>query len=124
MANNRWVCTATLLAVLAVGAGAFTTPARYNERRISGKVQNIDERNAAAAAVRVSINKPVGSTTSTSALLMAAKKKPEAREKIENPLELLILYATPWKNPNSIFVYLFVLVYCLGKYSESQSALQ
>jgi len=108
---------ATLLAVFVVGAGAFTTPVRCYERRIPGKVQNIhNERNAAPV---LSI-KPVGSTTSA---LMAAKKKPEAREKIENPLELLILYATPWKNPNSIFVYLFVLVYCLGKYSESQAAL-
>lgn len=34
---------------------------------------------------------------------------------------LLLTYMTPWRNPNSIFVYMLLTVYCLGKYSESKS---
>ena len=52
--------------------------------------------------------------------LCAKKKEDEpVREKQTNPLELLITYMTPWRNPNSIFVYLFLGVYLLGKYSEA-----
>lgn len=36
-------------------------------------------------------------------------------------ISLLILYMTPWRNPNSLFVYLFLTVYLLGKYSETHS---
>lgn len=71
---------------------------------------------------------PTTSTTlSTSLLAFNNKNKkkqvnqePE-RVKVTDPLQLLILYATPWYNPNSIFVYLFALLYALGKYSEAQS---
>ena len=49
---------------------------------------------------------------------LCAAKKPE-REKIEG-LDLVLLYLTPWKNPNSIFVYMLLILYALGKYSESQ----
>ncbi len=34
-------------------------------------------------------------------------------------ISLLFTYMTPWRNPNSIFVYMFGLLYVLGKYSES-----
>jgi len=52
-----------------------------------------------------------------------AKKKiveeePE-REKNDG-FGLFLVYMTPWKNPNSIFVYMIALLYCLGKYSEAQ----
>ena len=51
-----------------------------------------------------------------------AKKKQEepVKEQQTNPVELLITYMTPWRNPNSIFVYLFLGVYLLGKYSEAK----
>ena len=35
---------------------------------------------------------------------------------------LLFTYMTPWKNPNSIFVYMLLTLYCLGKYSEMKAA--
>ncbi|KAG7342190.1 hypothetical protein IV203_007282 [Nitzschia inconspicua] len=51
------------------------------------------------------------------------KKKPVEQEKEKtNALGLFILYMTPWRNPNSIFVYMLLLLYALGKYSEAQSA--
>ena len=54
-----------------------------------------------------------------------AKKKQAAleqeREK-KDGLGLFLLYMTPWRNPNSIFVYLLAALYFLGKYSEAQSA--
>ena len=67
-------------------------------------------------------NKKSGSTSKA-----PAKKDTTSnvvRTKIDNPVELVLLYMTPWKNPNSIFVYLFLAVFLLGKYSESQSALR
>eukprot|EP00536_Pseudo-nitzschia_multiseries_P001118 jgi/Psemu1/2584/gm1.2584_g len=57
--------------------------------------------------------------------LNAKKKKAVVEEEPEreknNPLGLLIVYMTPWRNPNSIFVYMFGIVYALGKYSEAQA---
>ena len=47
---------------------------------------------------------------------------PSEKIKSSNALDLIILYMTPWRNPNSIFVYLFVILFALGKYSEAQSA--
>jgi hypothetical protein len=26
-------------------------------------------------------------------------------------LDLILIYATPWKNPNSIFIYFFLVIY-------------
>ncbi len=62
-------------------------------------------------------------SSSRSITEIAAKKGEEepVREK-NNGLELVILYMTPWRNPNSIFVYLFGALYFLGKYSEAQLA--
>lgn len=62
--------------------------------------------------------------TPTTTALQAAKKK-GGEEKPKQELDLtktLILFFTPWKNPNSIFVYLFVIVYILGKINESGAA--
>ena len=36
-------------------------------------------------------------------------------------LRLVLVFLTPWLNPNSIFLYLFLTVFLLGKYSEAQS---
>lgn len=76
---------------------------------------------------------PVSSTSSTA--LFQAKKAPskpmktkgkknvkgnneQEKEKVTG-LNMVLLYMTPWKNPNSIFVYMFGILYALGKYSES-----
>ena len=56
--------------------------------------------------------------------LEAAKKKgaeKKERETVTDPAKLVLLYMTPWRNPNSIFVYLFGILYALGKYSEVHS---
>ena len=53
------------------------------------------------------------------------KKTPEPvieKEKSSSALDLITLYMTPWRNPNSIFVYMLILLFALGKYSEAQSA--
>ena len=54
-------------------------------------------------------------------VLCAKKKVPdeEEREK-KSPLELMVVYMTPWRNPNSIFVYMFAILYALGKVSEAR----
>jgi len=64
-------------------------------------------------------------SASPSSTEINAKKKKIAEEEPErkknNAFELVLLFMTPWRNPNSIFVYLFGTVYFLGKYSEAQS---
>ena len=37
----------------------------------------------------------------------------------QSALGMVLLYLTPWRNPNSIFVYMFLVLYGLGKYSEA-----
>ena len=65
------------------------------------------------------------STPSSSLVVLDAKKKKIVEEKQEmvktNGFEKVLLFMTPWRNPNSIFVYMFATVYFLGKYSEAQS---
>ena len=63
---------------------------------------------------------PVVSSTEISLKKKTGGDEEPEREK-KNAIELVILYMTPWRNPNSIFVYLFATVYFLGKYSEAQS---
>jgi hypothetical protein len=66
--------------------------------------------------------------TSVTALDVIKKKKvsPEiaepgqVKERVSG-IGLFFLYMTPWKNPNSIFVYMLVTLYFLGKYSEAHS---
>lgn len=60
-------------------------------------------------------------------VLFAGKQQKKKPSKIEPPpkvdgLSMFLAYATPWRNPNSIFVYLILIVYLLGTYSEAQSA--
>mmetsp|Transcript_15921 Transcript_15921/g.20213 ORF Transcript_15921/g.20213 Transcript_15921/m.20213 type:complete len:129 (+) Transcript_15921:84-470(+) len=47
------------------------------------------------------------------------KGKVEEEEVKSKGANLILAYMTPWRNPNSIFVYMFGLLYALGKYSES-----
>jgi len=78
--------------------------------------------------------KKISRSSIDTALLMAvpnnknkkSKKQPPApttapKEKMTDPLQLFFVYMTPWKNPNSIFVYLFIALYALGKYSGAHS---
>lgn len=74
----------------------------------------------------VTVTPPTASTPRRYCTALSAKKKKnnerEIQEKIKmtDPVQLLLLYMTPWKNPNSIFVYLFALLYALGKISEAR----
>ena len=58
---------------------------------------------------------------SKSTLLNAKKGNNLAETESEPPsaLGLLVTYMTPWRNPNSIFVYMLLLLVALGKYSET-----
>mmetsp|Transcript_22036 Transcript_22036/g.28527 ORF Transcript_22036/g.28527 Transcript_22036/m.28527 type:complete len:125 (-) Transcript_22036:228-602(-) len=64
-------------------------------------------------------------TTQQSSSVLSAKKQPSKepfdREKQDWNLGLVLQYMTPWKNPNSIFVYMFGTLYVLGKISEARS---
>ena len=62
----------------------------------------------------------------TDTVIFAAKKPkgggPEEGEKkqVVDPLELFILFMTPWRNPNSIFIYMLLIINILGRMQESQ----
>ena len=66
---------------------------------------------------------PRSSSVTPTALSVKKKNSKQEKEKIQvtDPLQLVLLYMTPWVNPNSIFVYLFAILYALGKYSEAKS---
>mmetsp|Transcript_55037 Transcript_55037/g.61496 ORF Transcript_55037/g.61496 Transcript_55037/m.61496 type:complete len:130 (+) Transcript_55037:27-416(+) len=74
---------------------------------------------------RLPLSYSSSSLSSPSMTVMDAKKKKmspsveEGEEEKSSGLGLIFTYMTPWKNPNSIFVYLFLSVFLLGKYSES-----
>jgi hypothetical protein len=59
-------------------------------------------------------------------VLFAAKKpkgdgaKEGEKKQVVDPLELFILFMTPWKNPNSIFIYMLLIINILGRMQESQ----
>eukprot|EP00562_Extubocellulus_spinifer_P029837 CAMPEP_0178706978 /NCGR_PEP_ID=MMETSP0699-20121125/15727_1 /TAXON_ID=265572 /ORGANISM="Extubocellulus spinifer, Strain CCMP396" /LENGTH=116 /DNA_ID=CAMNT_0020354879 /DNA_START=107 /DNA_END=457 /DNA_ORIENTATION=- len=42
----------------------------------------------------------------------------DGKQKVVDPLELFILFMTPWRNPNSIFVYMLIILNVLGKMNE------
>ena len=52
--------------------------------------------------------------------LKAPKKKEIVKEQIgDDPVKMFLAFANPTRNPNSIFVYMLMTLYALGKYSES-----
>jgi murein L,D-transpeptidase YcbB/YkuD len=46
--------------------------------------------------------------------------KKQEKEKITSGADLFILYMTPWKNPNSIFVYFILIINILAKFNEAK----
>mmetsp|Transcript_8537 Transcript_8537/g.17811 ORF Transcript_8537/g.17811 Transcript_8537/m.17811 type:complete len:133 (+) Transcript_8537:78-476(+) len=67
------------------------------------------------------------STPASTTALNAKKKKVVEEEPVrekKNALELVLLYMTPWRNPNSIFLYMFGALYFLGKYSEAHNVVR
>jgi len=78
---------------------------------------------------RLPLSYSSSSLSSPSMTVMDAKKKKisssveEGEEEKSSGIGLIFVYMTPWLNPNSIFVYLFLTVYLLGKYSESHIAI-
>ena len=63
----------------------------------------------------------------SSTAIFAAKKPnksgdgtKEEKKQVVDPLELFILFMTPWRNPNSIFLYMLIIINILGRMQESQ----
>lgn len=48
-----------------------------------------------------------------------AKVSPEEQREPPSAMTLFVTYMTPWKNPNSIFAYMLIILIALGKYSET-----
>ena len=78
-----------------------------------------------SSSVSMEGNRSVPTGKSSTGLNLVNKKQKEPEPVVEKEkregLDLFFLYMTPWRNPNSLFVYIFVILYCLGKYSEAQS---
>jgi hypothetical protein len=63
----------------------------------------------------------VKSKQSSLVVLHGGKKKSNDDEDLkENPrgFDLFLIFMTPWRNPNSIFVYMFLILYGLGTWKE------
>ena len=59
-------------------------------------------------------------TTTTTSLTAQKNQNDEETSEKNSPIQLFFIYMNPFYNPNSIFVYMFAILYCLGKYSESK----
>ena len=74
------------------------------------------------------VNDPYAQETSKRNTVLFAAKKPtksgggagEEKKQVVDPLELFILFMTPWRNPNSIFLYMLIIINILGRMQESQ----
>ncbi len=64
-------------------------------------------------------NKSIKSNSKVTNKKSVGKKKADDDKESTKSPNLILAYMTPWRNPNSIFVYMFGLLYALGKYSES-----
>jgi hypothetical protein len=54
------------------------------------------------------------------------KKKtavPQEKQAVTSNTDLFFLFMNPLRNPNSIFVYMLLILYALGTYSESHHSL-
>jgi len=101
----------TLIVMIIGGTNAFLVPSR------TPRQGGVGQQNYGIGGV--SSLSPVCSQNAVTVL--AAKKKEEEKIQVTDPLELLLLYMTPWKNPNSIFVYMIIILFLLGKYSEANN---
>eukprot|EP00545_Synedropsis_sp_CCMP1620_P001552 CAMPEP_0119014318 /NCGR_PEP_ID=MMETSP1176-20130426/9506_1 /TAXON_ID=265551 /ORGANISM="Synedropsis recta cf, Strain CCMP1620" /LENGTH=116 /DNA_ID=CAMNT_0006967473 /DNA_START=16 /DNA_END=366 /DNA_ORIENTATION=- len=102
-----------LVLLFVVGAGAFS-PVNTLLRPTAPKLALSSTRTLPT----------VTSTTSsiTTTALHAAKKdikKKEPKKKLEWDFGLVLVYMNPLRNPNSIFLYMFLSIIVLGKYGET-----
>jgi hypothetical protein len=65
----------------------------------------------------------VGRTTTAITTALQAKKDLNKDDPVKKEMEwdfgLVLLFMNPLRNPNSIFVYMFLILFVLGKYSET-----
>ena len=77
--------------------------------------------------VRPLVRSQAASKNARADTVIVAAKKPKSGEaediekkQVVDPLELFILFMTPWRNPNSIFIYMLLIINILGRMQESQ----
>ena len=115
--RQRYVIDAFLVAALSLvgpwAVVAFSPQVRplANSRAVS---KNIASSGAASLSARAdtavfAAKKPKGS-----------EAKEGEKKQVVDPLELFILFMTPWRNPNSIFIYMLLIINILGRMQESQ----
>jgi hypothetical protein len=104
------------------GVAAFrpARPAHQTSRTTIRAPSNVNDRTASP------LSRSIDVLHSPSALSVRKKNNTEIKKEVEKAQQawdwkLILVYMTPWRNPNSIFVYMFALIYALGKYSESHN---
>jgi hypothetical protein len=100
-----------------IGGRLYTLDPRSTRQGDEGSVECLMFYSALASSSR----------PSTTALFVGKQDKKPTDSKVDPSTEIdgfrmFLAYATPWRNPNSIFVYLFLIIFLLGKYSEAKSA--
>lgn len=118
------LCLCTVLLLLVGKSDAFHLPSSRSSVKLSPPVT------VTAPECRGTLRRRPGKvetgTFDTALDVINNKKKkgavvePPEKEKVGG-IGLFFLYMTPWKNPNSIFVYMLLTLYFLGKYSEAHS---
>ena len=104
-----------LLAIIMSCTQAFVVTPKTTSLRIQKDISPVNN-----FVVGPSSLLPTPSAVGSSALAATKKRNTPPKEKITDPLELVLLYMTPWRNPNSIFIYMIATVIILGKISEAR----
>ena len=110
-----------ILVLGAVGSRAFVAPSSTTTTRrsaVSDRFVTTTATTTTTTQLHVFGN---GKKPSKPAAVAKSKTKEPVQQKID-PLQLFIVYMTPWRNPNSISVYLMGGLYVLGKISEARHA--
>jgi hypothetical protein len=117
----RTVTSLVWLLLLVVGVSAFQVPT------------NLSPRQRTLSSAKAVSNPANGATGRRPLLILEAKKgslpmnkkkkkgenNDETLQKMPSPTDLFLAFMTPWRNPNSLFVYMLIILYTLGKYSEA-----
>jgi hypothetical protein len=116
----RTVTSLVLLLLLVVGVSTFQTPTNPSPRRRTlSSAKEFDNPTNGAAGRRPLLIMEAKKGSAPLKNKKKGDKTDETLQKMPSPTDLFLAFMTPWRNPNSLFVYMLIILYTLGKYSEA-----
>mmetsp|Transcript_9194 Transcript_9194/g.11344 ORF Transcript_9194/g.11344 Transcript_9194/m.11344 type:complete len:117 (+) Transcript_9194:175-525(+) len=116
MMQRRFVFIVTCL-VLGLGSRThgFSQPSSARHRRMDAHFLATFQSSSRIGRKDVDTAQPTGA-------LLAKKGKSEndtSEKKKLDPVELFFAFMTPWRNPNSIFIYMLIILNILGNMKDN-----